>query len=491
MPPLMPAARLTTLPFRDEAGETVSAPSPVDLQRLGGLEVAFRCAPIGLCVLDLEFRYLTVNPCFTRMYGLREEDFLGRTVEEALPEPAAQILAHMREALEVDGVVEREIELHDPAAAVEDGAAKTLIFLRSAQPVRDGDGKVFGIAVALLDITERKRLDTALHASEEDLRYTVELTPHIPWTAGADGEIAFISPRWNGLVGQPPGPVLLAGWARALHAEDLDWASSAWLHAVRSGQPYDVEYRIRTASATWRWVRARAYPRRLPTGEIVRWYGTVEDIHDRKTIGLQLQRATEELARRALEDHLTGLPNRRHFDQVLQGELERAQRTGLPLALVLIDIDHFKFFNDIAGHLMGDECLKAVAQVLRTVSKRPTDLTARYGGEEFALVLPSTSAEGAVLVAERAVAAVGLLKLPHTDSRVQRVTISAGVATFQQHAQETGTGMATVLIKQADSALYQAKKAGRNRVVRSRAPVGAASLPAAQDLGYLSLPDES
>lgn len=447
--------------------------------QLGLLEVAFRAAPIGLCVLDLDFRYLTVNPCFTRMYGLREVDFLGRSVEEALPEPAPQILAHMHLALARDGVVEREIALNDPASAIAGGPAVEVIFLRTAQPVRDHEGNVFGLVVALFDITERKRLDSALKASEEDLRYTVELTPHIPWTADSDGELTFISPRWNGLVGAKPGPVLLEGWARALHPNDVNRAINLWFDAIRTGNPYDAEYRIHTPNGGWRWVRTRAYPRRLPNGDILRWYGTVEDIHERKTIGLELQNATRELARRALQDHLTGLANRRHFDQVLHGEIDRAQRTGLPLGLVLLDIDHFKIFNDIAGHLIGDECLKAVSQALTGIIQRPTDLVARFGGEEFAIILPDTNFEGALLIAERAVAAVAELQLHHSDPRVRSVTISAGVAIHHQHELTPSSPVPPdhaaaipTLIATADTALYRAKSEGRNRVVAAELSEG-------------------
>lgn len=445
-------------------------PPAVRVQYATSVEVAFHAAPIGLCVLDLSFRYLTVNLCFTTMYGLREEDFLGRSVEEALPEPAPQILAHMRLALEQNCVVEREIALQDPSAALLGGTARELIYLRTATPVRNADGTVFGIAVALSDITERKRLDSALKASEEDLRYTVELTPHIPWTADPNGEIIFISPRWNGLVGLPPGPVLLAGWAECLHAEDRNRAANVWFTSVRSGCPYDVEYRVHTPHSGWRWVRARAYPRLLPGGGILRWYGTVEDIHDRKAIDLELQQATEEIARRALQDHLTSLANRRQFDQVLAGEIDRAHRTGLPLALVLIDIDHFKLFNDIAGHLVGDECLKTVAQTLAHIIQHPTDLVARFGGEEFALVLPSTDLEGAILLAQRVVDAVAELHLHHTDPRVQRVTISAGVAMYRHNAQFHRAGSMPLLIEAADIALYQAKRRGRNCVFHEDQP---------------------
>jgi diguanylate cyclase (GGDEF)-like protein/PAS domain S-box-containing protein len=437
-------------------------------RRLAGFESAFNAAPIGLCVLDLDFRYVTVNERFACMYGLREGDLIGRTVTEALPGPAPQILAHLQASLQADAIVEREIVFQNPRIDRDAGFPGEVIYLRTAQPIRNAAGEVFGFSVALLDITERKQLDAALKDSEDDLCYSIALSPHVPWMADQTGELTFMSPRWHVLTGKQPEKVLLKDWALVLHPDDRDTTAEIWSHSVQSGDPYDAEYRIRSADGLWRWVRARAYPRRDSSGEIIRWYGTVEEIHDRKITAMKLEEATEELARRADQDHLTGLANRRQFDEVLGRYIERSRRTKLPLALVLLDIDHFKRYNDIAGHLAGDECLKAVAQAISGVIRRPFDLAARFGGEEFTILLPDTAPAGAMEIACRAVEAVRKLSFDHLDIRLQQISISAGVAIHNKGHLSMREDCAIALIQAADAALYEAKAAGRNRVVGPR-----------------------
>jgi diguanylate cyclase (GGDEF)-like protein/PAS domain S-box-containing protein len=431
--------------------------------RLANLERALNLAPVGLCVLDLEFRYVAVNRQFAEMYGLAESDFIGRSVTEVLPEPAPQILAHLRQTLLAESVVEREIVLTNPTKSRRDDPGK-LTYLRTAQCLRDDDGLVVGIAVALLDITQRKRLSAALHESEEDLRYTVELTPHIPWTADPSGVTTSISPRWATITGIDPSGDLAHMWDHVLHPDEQPAAQHAWIASVKTGAPYDVEGRMRIADGSWRWFRARAYPRRAENGQIVRWYGTIEDIHERKTTAMRLASVTEELARRVIEDYLTCLPNRRRFDEVLGHEIRRARRTRQPLALILLDIDHFKRYNDLCGHLAGDECLKLVARAIESVIRRPADLAARFGGEEFAIVLPETSFEGALELAERARLAVAALSLRHIDPRIGRISVSAGVALLGGNVKASKRERMNQLIEAADAELYAAKKAGRNQV---------------------------
>jgi len=175
----------------------------------------------------------------------------------------------------------------------------------------------------------------------------------------------------------------------------------------------------------------------------------------------ELNAAKDQLERISLTDSLTGLANRRHFDEFLETEWRRARRQGNRLSLIMIDIDHFKQYNDEYGHPAGDRCLAQVAQALGSVVGRPTDLVARYGGEEFALVLPDT--DDAASVAEACREAVESLRLPHEYSRVSDViTISAGVYTVEQP--ETGM-TAKSITEKADEALYQAKERGRNQVV--------------------------
>jgi diguanylate cyclase (GGDEF)-like protein/PAS domain S-box-containing protein len=199
------------------------------------------------------------------------------------------------------------------------------------------------------------------------------------------------------------------------------------------------------------------------------YVGVLRDITERKQTEvelhrarIELQQANEKLLEQARTDALTGISNRRHFDEALDLEIRRAGRAvDAPLSLILCDIDHFKLYNDVYGHVAGDECLHKVAAVIRSVFKRVGDLVARYGGEEFAVIMPATNAENAAVVAERMRLAIWERSMPHTGSRVaDRVTLSIGVATLR-----SGEVMeAKQFAMRADEALYMAKANGRNRV---------------------------
>ncbi len=180
----------------------------------------------------------------------------------------------------------------------------------------------------------------------------------------------------------------------------------------------------------------------------------------------QLEKTNAELQRLSSLDGLTGIANRRQFDQTLKNEWKHALKEGRELSLVLVDIDYFKPFNDTYGHQGGDECLQKVAQALNGVATRPTDLVARYGGEEFGIILPGTGEAGASTIAERFRTAVHELAIAHEASKAaDTVTISLGLATL---VPDQGMGPET-LIELADRALYQAKESGRNRAVNAAA----------------------
>ena len=180
----------------------------------------------------------------------------------------------------------------------------------------------------------------------------------------------------------------------------------------------------------------------------------------------QLQQANRELRLIAVKDGLTGISNRRHFDETLMKEIKRAIRSETSVSLVMCDIDFFKPYNDNYGHQAGDDCLKYVARTLATSTKRPGDLVARYGGEEFAIILPETGTDGAMAIAESIRSTIEELNLSHDYSAVaDHITISCGVAAISPKRDgEDISDLAKQLIKSADNGLYRAKEIGRNTV---------------------------
>lgn len=193
----------------------------------------------------------------------------------------------------------------------------------------------------------------------------------------------------------------------------------------------------------------------LHRGQLAGFLLVAHDATDRKLL-------EETLRNLSYQDGLTGIANRRRFDEKLEQEWRRTAREHQPISLIMLDIDFFKNYNDIYGHPAGDECLKKIAHVLSETVARPGDIAARYGGEEFAAILPNTALLGAEKLAEQIRAHVEALELPHANSAVSPwVTVSVGLATrIPANSEEH-----TVLLEGADRALYKAKQQGRNRVV--------------------------
>ena len=203
------------------------------------------------------------------------------------------------------------------------------------------------------------------------------------------------------------------------------------------------------------WGLVNAAPVVDSTGRVAKVVVTFVDISERK-------RAEERLRLLSEKDALTELPNRRFFADILDREWRLAVRYGLPVSLVMIDIDFFTAYNDRYGHLAGDECLIRVSQTLSDSLKRPTDFLARYGGEEFVLLLQNTDLDGAVSIAEELRYSVERLQIAHAESPdIGCVTISLGVANMTPKRDDQVSG----LLLAADNALYRAKYLGKNQVV--------------------------
>ncbi|MBO0902497.1 diguanylate cyclase [Jiella sonneratiae] len=201
-----------------------------------------------------------------------------------------------------------------------------------------------------------------------------------------------------------------------------------------------------------RYLAIDAGPIHDEAGELIAVVETLRDI----TVQKEAQDKLEVLVR---QDSLTGIPNRRLFDEYLQGEWQIATGTARPLALLMIDIDHFKVYNDTLGHVAGDQCLKRIAELISAETRRECDVCARYGGEEFAVILPRTDLPGAVAVAKRIARAVAHARIPNPGLGPRgRLTMSIGAAAFDP---ENRPASPDDLLAAADAALYAAKQSGR------------------------------
>ena len=189
-----------------------------------------------------------------------------------------------------------------------------------------------------------------------------------------------------------------------------------------------------------------------------------DEINQYRQAQMAFQKVKQELEILATIDSLTQIPNRHCFDQYINQEWSRSIREQAPISLLICDVDYFKNYNDAYGHQAGDDCLRAIAQTLKNEVKRPADLVARYGGDEFTVILPNTNLFGAVKIAEKMLLDVARLQISHPSSdNSQLVTLSIGVAS---QIPVRGQSVET-LISQADQALYQAKRDGKNRLVVS------------------------
>lgn len=294
-------------------------------------------------------------------------------------------------------------------------------------------------------------------ASDADLKMLVENSRDVLCRLGPDFVVRYCSPSSITVLGRPPDeligqrpstfvieedkPVILAKAERVVQGEDVDAL------ILRTLRPDGVMAWVETSS------RALRDPE---TGALVEVILVMRDVSERQALQLRLERE-------AVTDSLTGLANRRAFDEALAGEWARAVRNDTELSLILLDVDHFKAFNDRYGHPAGDACLRDVARAIQEVVRRPGDLAARYGGEEIAVILPRTPASGAAKVAEDLRLAVRNLAVPHAGSAGGVLSVSLGVATAVGAVGLT-IAMPDGLLIGADGALYRAKSNGRNRV---------------------------
>ncbi len=302
------------------------------------------------------------------------------------------------------------------------------------------------------------RSEFARREAESRFRLMAENSSDLLCRIDARGIRTYVSPASERLLGFRPDEMVGCYVLDRIVPEDRP-RMKAVMRDLRAGmQEAKITYRTRQKNGAEIWLETSV--RIMIDSETGETDGVVtisRDVTER-------ERLEGQLAALARTDSLTGLANRRSFDETLAAELHRARRTGAPLSLVLMDVDRFKRFNDTYGHLAGDECLQLVAGAIRTAAARPGDLVARYGGEEIALLLPGTDGLAAYAIAEAARRAVqDLARVHETNAPFGVVTASGGVVSYRPGG--SGGISAAELVEGADQALYTAKQDGRNRVI--------------------------
>jgi diguanylate cyclase (GGDEF)-like protein/PAS domain S-box-containing protein len=320
-----------------------------------------------------------------------------------------------------------------------------------------------------------QRTKAALLESEARLGLLAEHSGVVVALSDLDGVRSYVSPASERVLGWRPEHLVGRNAIEFIHPDDQQALRDATAMLLGASGQSAATYRFRRPDGSWLWVDGQARLRARSDGKRAKDYVVVlRDATDRKAVEIKLLEALDRMEQMAATDGLTGLANRRHFDLSIEREWRHCARERLPLSLLLLDADRFKLFNDLYGHLAGDDCLRAIASQVAALVQRPDDLAARFGGEEFLLLLPNTSAAGALSLAARLCKRVQDMEIAHAgNAGFGVVTISIGVATTLPGDSRCAIDSVTALLGAADGALYRAKSGGRNQVV-AVADLGAA-----------------
>ena len=292
----------------------------------------------------------------------------------------------------------------------------------------------------------------------------IESTLAIPWSIDWETKtFSYIGPQIEKVLGwKQDSWRTVEDWAMRMHENDRAWVVDFCVAQSISGVDHEADYRALTINGEYIWIRDVVHVVRKPDGEVDSLVGFMFDISERKKQEQELETLKKQLEEYSYQDGLTGIANRRFFEDSYQREWLNAQREQQPLTIMLLDIDYFKQYNDYNGHILGDACLKQIAQILKKSVSRPRDLVARFGGEEFVLILPDTSQASAIEVVERILQSIRTADICHSTSPLdQRLSVSLGVKTIIP----TQKNDKMAFLKEVDQNLYLAKERGRNGYV--------------------------
>lgn len=434
------------------------------------LRAAVAQAPDFYYVKNTRGQFVAVNQTVAAHNGYDHPvQMTGKTDFDITDAALAQILFGLEQRMLKSG--ERIADFEEQ---VPDVKGNLRWFSTSKTPVRDIDGNIIGLVGVTRDITAHKQLEQALLEAKNQLSYALSEMSDGLAMFDAEGALVFCNEQYREffpLTGdlRVPGTLLRDILeAVTVTGEQVGIPKGherEWIDAVVGALHTPGEQQIKLFDGRWLMLRTR--PTEAGLALVV-----VSDITEIKSTEGELTTLSNQLAQLANTDPLLGVGNRRAFDQKLAGVVADASQSDREFALLLIDVDSFKAYNDRYGHLAGDECLRQIADCLRQRT-RASDFVARYGGEEFAVILPEASAAGAIRVADNLRAAVRERALVHDRSERKVVTISIGVATSAPAARHNPTS----LILQADKALYAAKAGGRDATRLAEPDVGIQPIP--------------
>lgn len=447
--------------------------SSEDLQiRNAALQALIDATPGVSLLINREGIILSANVKAVTHFGIAHSQLIGTNVYSLFDEKTS---AGRRAIANEAAQLRHPVYLEDERAGI--------YFRHSLVPVVNGDAPVEQIAVFAEDITVRRLAEIALRTSEEKYRFLAENTSDVIWQLDGQMRFLYANDSYHTLSGftreevlgrsvmelfTPQGRGIVMDMMAKRREAEANGDKKASLrfevpHLRKHGEPF--------------WAEINSTPIYDKAGQIIAFNGIMRDIDDRKRdevqletahaqLKTQLQEITElqtQLQEQAVRDPLTGLHNRRYLEETLPRELSRAQREGYPLALIMVDLDHFKRVNDTYGHPAGDTVLKTTAEILNH-SARTGDIICRLGGEEFLVALPMMNVSQACARAQEWRKILEETTISHGEFQI-RLTLSGGVSGFPAHGADVST-----LLGQADEALYRAKRDGRNRIEVSTLP---------------------
>lgn len=448
-------------------GTTLSGMVLVQARRFAAerdlLAAALSQAPDYNYVKDVRSRFAAVNLAVAQLHGVSHPSaLLGKTDFDI--EPAERAMTLFSDEQQIMRTGEAKLDTEE---LLTDRRGVARWFHTSKVPLYNGQGQVIGLAGVTRDVTSDRQLGKDLTDSRDLLSYALtEMSDGLAMFDQA-GCLVFCNDQYRASFPytaemRQPGIHITEILRKVIETREQNLVATddpeAWIAEIAANLNRESEEEISLFDG--RWLQLRTRP--TPNGSTM---VVVSDITRIKLAELALHSATDQLKYLVRTDSLTGLLNRRAFDDTIESEVRRTARNGTALSLLIIDIDRFKAFNDHYGHPAGDACLQRVAELLRNSFKRPADSAARYGGEEFAAILPDTDEDGAYLVADAFRKSLAAAQIAHQASERGFVTASVGVATYMPDNLHRSTAE---IILAADEMLYGAKAAGRDRVLGTR-----------------------